>query len=801
MYLLVFGCLLLGLKVCSIFSTGLEEECLYREAMANDCNVSLSYARILALGPGQVGKSTFLYRLTGIMKGSIIAADPKELPQSSTGSTELHEAYVSYTGALCDDWQVFDEESDLQYQLEGLVYLLFEQTSTNIAPQYSEQFVENDSNAVITAVTSSLVEPHQAAQAGEEVSGEEHGGNISEFSLSSLVDVSVNSCSQPQKSNIDRVLEEFEELQAKSKLAPNRIKFHTLFNIADVGGQPAFLEMLPSLTIGPALYLIFMKLLQGIKTRYPVAFKCKDGKEPKLCKNYTYTSEEVIFNALSSIACFGHSDDEVEAYITNRGDSKRTSSLALFIGTFADKIVNESELDNIDAQLKQHLEMTDFVDELVHTKKFLHVNNYDADDTEIKEHRKLLEDIIEKRFCKYEIPARWLVLSICIKLLARIEGRYEVSFDDCAKLGGCLGMRADMVRVALQFLHKYIGLVMYFPQHIHLKNVVICDPQVVFSSISELIFDIYDPRNLHITEERRDHFVQTGCFSPQDIRAIDEAQLKEKKLLSISTLINLLVHLNIVAEVPSDLAAEANSVPQSKEKSASAGAESLPIKHYYFFPAVLQSAEPAIWSRDVHLPEPLFVRFCTGYIPLGFVCALSANFLAESTFKLIPFSHENKMITYKNMIRFRFWGKFDILMISGLKYIEFRVTKCSGTMQFCECCPQIRTIICKAVEKVIQSMQHGSLYKLSKAKYDLAFRCPEHPTAEIGHEPLAKIVYDDSFSTSGADVHPKEIECVHSTCCIANALSPQMTMWFGQVRLKLPIILFLIMVIHFILDN
>ena len=34
------------------------------------------------------------------------------------------------------------------------------------------------------------------------------------------------------------------------------------------------------------------------------------------------------------------------------------------------------------------------------------------------------------------------------------------------------------------------------PNNSHLKNVVIiCDPQIVFSSISELIFDIYDPRN------------------------------------------------------------------------------------------------------------------------------------------------------------------------------------------------------------------------------------------------------------------------------------------------------------------
>ena len=107
------------------------EEKLYREAIVNDQKVSLSYIKILALGPGQVGKSTFLYRLLGLMKGNILTADPKTQPQSSTGLTELHEAritYTSMTGAIMQDrWRVFDKSSDLQCQLDGLMSLVTEQ--------------------------------------------------------------------------------------------------------------------------------------------------------------------------------------------------------------------------------------------------------------------------------------------------------------------------------------------------------------------------------------------------------------------------------------------------------------------------------------------------------------------------------------------------------------------------------------------------------------------------------------------------------------------------------------------------
>ena len=731
--------------------------------MANDKKVSLSYTKILALGPSQVGKSTFLYRLMGLMKGNIKTADPSTQPQSSTGATELREACITYssrTGALTSEsWRIFDKSSDLQCVLNGLMSLLIEQIpskeklSVNLEQKYESQTVGSRPST-------------SKSKRSKRTIPDLHEFPTEEFSFDPVP-------------NHDKVIAEFNSIQAECRLVPQKTKFCMLLNIADIGGQPAFLEMLPSLTIGPALYLVFMKLLQGLTTRYPVAFKCKDGRGSKLCKNYTYTSEEVIFTALSSVASFGNSDEEVEQYVTNSGDNKQTSSLALLVGTFRDEIENEKKLDYIDHQLKERLEVTDFFnDGLIFSKSFLRVNNYSADKTEIENQRKLLEEILEKKFRKYQIPMRWLTLSIHLKLLSRTEGRHEVSFEDCVKLGYRLGMKREMVKVALQFLHKYIGLVMYFPKNTHLKNIVICDPQVVFSSISEIIFDIYDPRKMYIIEAQHDHFVRTGCFSPQDIKVKDEEQYA-KNLLSVDTLVNLLLHLNIIAEVP------LNVIPQTDSQSMEAAKK----KKYYFFPAVLQTAELSILGRvqlsdEDGFPEPLCIRFQTGYLPLGFVCALSANLIAQSDkLNLIPFVEGDQQITYKNKMKFRFHGKFDIIMVSGPKYCEFRVNRWSGTTEYWdeECCPRIKTIICEAADRVMKSFKHGSLYKpLKDLTYELAFRCPMHQDAEIGHEPLAKFVYSD---LSAGDC-PKEIQCVNPSCVTSSDLSPQMQMWFGEVRKK-----------------
>ena len=775
--------------------------------MANDCKVSLSYTKILALGPGQVGKSTFLYRLMGLMKGNIQTTDPKTQPQSSTGIAELREACITYTsrtGALTSEsWQVFEESSALQCQLDGLMSLLIEQSP---AKELKEVDMEPDSelnkpNCIVEEPPSVALESEQIQEPeeSEETDFEEPPNSSSPTESTQEVKqvkdrqltkeksakskrLLVASYPLPELSNIDKVIIEFEHLQTACKLAPNKIKFRMLFNIADIGGQPAFLEMLPSLTIGPALYLVFMKLLQGLTTRYPVAFKCRDGRGSKLCKNYTYTSEEVIFTALSSIACFGNSDEEVEQYITKTGDDKRICSLAVLVGTFRDEIKNEKELNDIDNQLRKQLEVTNFFkDGLIHSKSFLPVDNYSAKENEIVEHRALLQDILEKRFHKYDIPTRWLTLSICLKLLARRERRHEVSFEDCVKLGNRLGMKEDFVRVALQFLHKYVGLVLYFPKNKDLKNVVICDPQVVFSSISELIFDIYDPRNMYITEAQHDHFVKTGCFSPQDIKTINNENKSTKKLLSVDTLVKLLVHLNIIAEVPSS-----GSLITQEEKPDEA--DSAKPKKYYFLPAVLQTADLSLLTKEENseqLPEPLCIRFKTGYLPLGFVCALSANLIAEgSNLQLIPFNDGDQQVTYKNKMRFRFQGKFDIVVISGHRYCEFQVSRLSGSTEFwdSECCPRIKTIIIEATNRVIQSLKHGSLYKpLKELTYELAFKCPKHKGVEIGHEPLAKLVYGDPSSTTSNTI-PEEICCVDPSCLVTSNPSPQMLMWFGEVR-------------------
>ena len=727
----------------------------------------------------------------GLMKGNIQTADPETQPQRSTGINEQREACIQYisrtTAVTSEEWQVFDE---LNTQLTSLIHLISEQTQlkklVNVPAKESSQASSHEDTK--TETEKGIVCKETKADEGKEVATK-HGEQNLQLTISAGTteeeqvfenktfdlndsEIGLSDTTVLSEADINAVVKEFNSLQDKCIANNEQVKPDILLNVADIGGQPAFLEMLPSLTIGPALYLVFMHLEKGLETIYPVVFKCKGNQQQVVCQNYTYTTEEVIFTALSSIASFGNSDEEVEMYVSKEDSQQQSSSLALLAGTFADK-VSDKEVAELHHQIKKLVQETDHYTKknLLYDTKPLKINNYSAENDELKEQRSFIVKLLQRRFRKYQIPARWLMLSICLKLLAQKLNTFELSFTNCVQIGRrCFGMNEETVHVALKFLHKYIGLVMYFPNNPHLKDVVICDPKIVFSSLSELIFDIYDPSKKYVSEAKYDHFVETGCFSPQDILPIEKSD--EKNLLSIDTVAKLLLHLNIVAEVP-----------QSDSKD----------KKEYFLPAVLQTAGTDVLKmspegENEQSPEPLCIRFVTGYLPLGFVCALSANLMACNPQLKLIFKEDNQPIAYKNMMKFRYEGEIDIIMISGPKYCEFHIKRISSatTKELSDYCPVLRTIICKAAARVVESMQHGdSVYKLSTC-FELAFKCPDrkHKNAEFafGHEPLAKFVYEGiTVSSDTSTRKPNKIQCVIPDCVTSSPLTTKMKVWFGRV--------------------
>ena len=360
------------------------------------------------------------------------------------------------------------------------------------------------------------------------------------------------------------------------------------------------------------MYLVFMKLLWELDTPQETRYKCQNKMEALICKNYTYTPEEVIFTALSSIVCFGHCDEEVEKYVTSDQDAnsdankKKINSLALIMGTYADDLKSRDEattqkLEDTNKQLYSKLETTPFYKDglikyfnLISEEVVFQINNRSGGKLEVDKYRKLIKELIESKFRPYKIPAQWLMFSICLKILAQKKKRSVIEFTDCVEVGKRFDMNEETVKVALRFLHKYVGLVMYFQKDEKLKlrkDIVICDPQAVFTSISNLIFNIYDPNKWDVEAAVFYRFTQKGFFSPEDHNI--EIIAAKRNHLPIKDLVPLLEYLNI-------------AVPMVVDSIDG-----------YFLPAVLQTAtsevltEPLEGADPDQDPEPLCIRqFC-----------------------------------------------------------------------------------------------------------------------------------------------------------------------------------------------
>ena len=263
------------------------------------------------------------------MEGNILTSPLETQPLSSTGISEGREACIQYTrvaGALTNKrkWCVLQHE--LHNQLSGLMSLIVKQYQQGPRQETTETTQSHKNNrqtasTIETAVKASLVDdPDLQVSNDDQAYALSPSNESTEIQTLELLPVTIQepiatrqSALIPRESDIDKSIREFEELKRECSHRLDTMEFEMLFNVADVGGQPAFLEMLPSLTIGPALYLVFMNLKQELGSRYPVPFKCKD-QTTNICKNYSYTSEEVLFSALSSIACFGHPDERKSTF-------------------------------------------------------------------------------------------------------------------------------------------------------------------------------------------------------------------------------------------------------------------------------------------------------------------------------------------------------------------------------------------------------------------------------------------------------------------------------------------------------
>ena len=507
----------------------------------------------------------------------------------------------------------------------------------------------------------------------------------------------------------------------------------TLLSINDIGGQPGFLEMLPALSTGPAMYLVFLNLSEELDKPYKILF----SRDDKIIAPYDaiHTVESTISQILSSITSVHCISPESSLIDTNKavqfGEKYRSFQkirpIAALIGTHKDKVKEPVEQNLLSISERVEKATRNYSNIIVNPspdRVFFAIDNFNGtEESDIGTVRHFMNMNFHTHFEKASLPIRpkWLWLSLILRREYKI-----VSKANCLAVAQLLGMDRHEVDFALWYLHYFTGTLMYYPTlpDKWFKEYIICSPQVVFESISQLI--IASLQTLHskgfVIEKHRADFIRRGQFSLDSIEkycSCDEVakKLSQNELIPARQLVKLLDHVNLLSSIV------------HKEEDGT-------VQTTYFMPAILECAKAdeliAPTQPDGNNPKPLFISFSCGYVPTGAFCGLITRLASDGPNEIFGLKWE---LVEKGVRRncVSFYINFDntVTLISHDRCYEIRVMRKDPDISFHDLCAHVLSVVLYFLKK---------MYKNLEAQ--IAFQCPclEHLESQKNVNNLCRLV-------------------------------------------------------------
>ena len=708
----------------------------YEEALKGGLSLTLRYLKFLFFGPPRSGKSSTRRRLikeitnlsqlgepsvsTGVAETNDVIikklTNEPETNESDVIVKKLTNEPAAIAGSQWWSMKKSKEGTQLDVYGEGdygylaqLFFQLISKSSIISNPgTSSEPVTVQDSN---DDSKSESLDPSDLAIVPASTNGKAENTEQYELSDDETELQQLLTLSDKEKSEIDDAFDKLTTiLQSDSPEDLKRLlEDLTMINMTDVGGQPAFLDMLPALTIGPALYFLFFRLDQELRKKYPVRYHPADS-EDEVTLESTYCIEEVLYQCLSSIACF--SCQHSAGMATN----PQVTSRALLFGTYKD-CVSKAKITEIENTMKERFKGTKLYEEdlllkSMQGKMVTTVDNmYGTDESEMSDIRQNIEHIIMNRFPATPIPVSWLMFRIVLQLL----NKPIVSIAQCQKIAKQLSMTSP-VEEALWFFHHDIGNLMHYSSIPSMEDMVICNPQVIFDSISKLIIDKFKYGNTALKQTEVDEFLQKGLFTLSHIRETTEHP--ESGLLKLDQLVDLLEELNILAEVKQDKDVASSNEPEPESK--------------FIMPAVLKHASEDELAFPI-LPNivratPVFIHFDMGFVPFGVFSASVAHFISHQSSTSLQWKLCDDHVR-RNKLRFIIDNGFFVTLISRPQYFEVHVeqhlqsiTKYSLSL----ICSAVLQTVVETIETVIAEMKYKPFktpFLPAERPFNLAFTC------------------------------------------------------------------------------
>ena len=712
--------------------------------------IKIKYLKMFFIGPPRVGKTITRLRLCNEMK-NILSVEPHLLPDSTllTNCKQVLMYIDSQSGS--NKWVTSNSPNEEAHILFRYMCLAEPSASPNVS-QHDSSHAPKEVPSITPSTGGSTLSLIMA--------------RIRNFFRRDGIQRDLQPVMQPKvivkhssmhkedsfgPSKVDNVMAKLRTLIQTgdyTKFA-EMVESSILVNIHDVGGQPGFLEMIPSLIGGPAAYLVFFNLSIPLDQQYIIPFNREDTVITP------FDSVNTVENTISQVLAAVSSIDQDASATASDQFASYTSirPVATLVGTHLDKL--KEDTTSTEEQLKQKhralKHITDTFSQVIVNpegdKTFLALNNQDgteeSDIYPLRDHiMKLINDRLD---ASLPIRPAWLMLSIILRT------EYQIApLDDCLEFGRRLKMDEEEVKLALDYLHHVVGALMYYPEIVDkeswFKGKVFCSPQVVFDNIGQII--VVSLRVLHskspVRECFRKDWIERGLFS---IEAINEilSETDSPGIIPCDKLIQLLEHVNLISKIYIE-----NPLP---------GSPSVLL----FMPAMLDCVqiekEP---QPNENNPAPILIRFEFGYVPTGVFCGLITKLATKGKANILGESWKLKNDQVKrNRVSFLLGGLHVITLISHSTCYEIRIKRMGQSISLASLCSQVLSSILFILKELYERLDPI-----------IAFQCPCDKVVPGALNHICT-VGEVAICTSEEQGGPCEV-----------ALRKEQIVWIGKVNLQ-----------------
>ena len=489
---------------------------------------------------------------------------------------------------------------------------------------------------------------------------------------------------------------------------------------SDTGGQPEFQEVLPALLSGPSVFIVVFKLTDHLSQKYRVQFIRSEWQKTIMYES-SFTVIETILQSLASIS-------SVCNYIShNSNELVPIKPKVVLVGTHKDQ-TTKKHIGSVQRMLKETLEDTEYYRDGIIVFESLEnpaltINNLSTDNEDAFLIRKFIARLACDPAFKVSVPTPWLALQLSLRAL----DDPVISYEQCTLISNNCGIHSDdELMEALWFLHTKLGVIRYFHQIPELRDIVVCDPQIIFSKINNLIINTFTferTQDAYVSET----FRKKGIFPANILGKISQPS---DKLFTNSKLICLLKHMNIIAPIHDSHGTVTHyfmaCVLAHAEKSQPSVQRSSLIHSLY---NLFGRSTPESTSAS-YIPT-LCVSFRCGYCPKGVFSALVVDLMKPSQRKLQWRLIQDAI--YRDQVSFEVGREHHVikigflithLTISVMTSTEVGRRQQQDATKAKELCNAIRLEIEESLIVVSKTLHYGS-----GAGAIFGFYCPKCPNS------------------------------------------------------------------------